>query len=333
MKRMLTAIQPSNNLTLGNYLGAIKNFNNLQKSYDCFAFIADLHAITVKHDPKFLKEQTLKVLATYIAAGINPKTTTLFIQSHIHEHAELGWILNCYSYMGELGRMHQFKEKGAKQGVNVSVGLFDYPVLMAADILLYNVNIVPVGEDQKQHLELTRDIAQRFNNLYGDETFVIPEFTKPISGAKIMSLQDPTLKMSKSDVNNNATIFLEDSNDLIMKKFKKAVTDSGTEVTANPSQGVLNLIEIQSAITEKSMQDITNSYLGKQYGDLKKDTGDIVIAAVGPIRDETNRILKNEMGYIMRLISDSTSHASHIARQTLKKVKEKVGFVEKLILF
>ena len=296
-------------------------------------FIADLHAITVKHDPKLLKDQIIKTLATYIASGIDPKTTTIFIQSHIHEHAELAWILSCSSRMGELQRMHQFKEKSVKRKQEVSVGLFTYPVLMAADILLYDINTVPVGEDQSQHIQLVRDLAQRMNSSYGDDTFVIPEGIKPPVGAKIMSLQDPTAKMSKSDPDVNSTIFLSDSNDEIIKKFKKAVTDSGTEITFEDSKpGIKNLIEIQSAITGNSPKHVTDFYSGKLYGELKKDTADLVVSMIEPIRENTNRIIKNDIGYVMRSVYESTRSAKQIAKQTLKRVREKVGFIEKIIL-
>jgi tryptophanyl-tRNA synthetase len=327
--RMITAIQPTNRLTLGNYLGAIKNYVALQDNYACLLFVADLHALTVKHDPKTLKEQTSRVLMSYIASGVNPNKVTMFVQSHIFQHAELGWILNCHAHMGELQRMHQFKDKSAKHE-SVSVGLFDYPVLMAADILLYDTKVVPVGDDQKQHIELTRDIAQRMNSLYGGDIFVVPDIIRADSGARIMSLQDPLSKMSKSDSNLNATIFLDDSDDDIMKKFKRAVTDSGTEVTDEDSKpGVRNLLEIQSAITGQTRAQIVTSYTGKQYGFLKKDTADLVISAIGPIRNETNRLAKNEVGYLNKLLDKSTRNASYIARQTMTRVRSKIGLMEK----
>ena len=286
-KIMLSGVQPTRAITLGNYLGAIKNWVTLQDQYDCYFMSVDLHAITQRQEPSELRESTYYGIATYLASGIKSDHCTLFAQSHVPEHAELGWALTCYSTMGELSRMTQFKDKSGTKGENIPTGLYVYPVLMAADILLYDSNLVPVGADQKQHIELTRDIAGRMNNLYGKDLFVIPEPFIPTVGAKIMSLLDPEVKMSKSDVNPNATVFMSDSDDTIRKKIKRAVTDSGSEITDDPKQsGVHNLLSIQSAILGKSVKELAASYAGKQYGHLKVETADIVATAISPIRTE-----------------------------------------------
>jgi tryptophanyl-tRNA synthetase len=328
-KSVLTAVQPTNKLTLGNYLGAIKNFQTIKEKYsETSIFVADLHAITVRQEnPKELAENTLKTIATYLACGIDYKTTSLFVQSHLPQHTELAWILNCHSYMGELSRMHQFREKSVKQGQNIIVGLHDYPVLMAADILLHDTNFVPVGEDQKQHLELTRDIANRMNSLYGEDTFVVPDGIQVESGSKIMSLQNPTKKMSKSDEVAGATVFLDDSDEEIIKKFKRAITDSGSEVTNDETKlGIMNLIEIQAAVLNKPIKEVLNSYLGKQYGVLKKETGEIVVELIAPIREETNNLLKNHR-FLKNVVEDGVDEVYYKARNTLKRVKERVGFL------
>lgn len=328
-KSVLTAVQPTNKLTLGNYLGAIKNFQTIKEKYsETSIFVADLHAITVRQEnPRELAENTLKTIATYLACGIDRKTTSLFVQSHLPQHTELAWILNCHSYMGELSRMHQFREKSVKQGQNIIVGLHDYPVLMAADILLHDTNFVPVGEDQKQHLELTRDIATRMNFLYGEDTFVVPDGIQVENGSKIMSLQNPTKKMSKSDEVAGATVFLDDSDEEIIKKFKRAVTDSGSEVTNDETKlGIMNLIEIQAAVLNKPVQEVLNSYLGKQYGFLKKDTGEIVVELVAPIREETNNLLKIPK-FLRDVVENGVDEVYYKARNTLKRVKERVGFL------
>ena len=326
-KIMLSAIQPSNKLTLGNYLGAVKNWVSSQKNYDCIFFAVDLHTITVRQDPKELRESTYRAIATYIAAGIDPETALLFVQSHVRAHAELGWILNCYSYMGELNRMTQFKDKSSKQEQNVTVGLYDYPVLMASDILLYQSDLIPVGEDQKQHVELTRDIALRMNNAYGKDLFTIPEPFIPKIGGRIMSLQNPEAKMSKSDPDPHAAVFLSDTNDQITKKFKRAVTDSGSEITDDPAKaGVRNLLTIQSAITGKPIADIVEAYRGKQYGHLKVETAEIVVQAIGPIRDRAEALLK-DLGYLDSLLRKGAERAAGRAEPTLKKVFERIGFV------
>lgn len=329
MKRILSGIQPTNRLHLGNYLGALKNWVKLQEQYDCVFLAVDLHAITVRQDPKELRKQTHRALATYIAAGIDPAKSSLLIQSQVHEHAELGWVLTCHSYMGELSRMTQYKDKSAKAGQNIGVGLFTYPALMAADILLYQANLVPVGEDQKQHIELTRDLAMRMNSAYGEDKekglFTIPEpYIAPV-GARIMSLQDPTAKMSKSDENPNASVFLTDTDSEIVKKIKRAVTDSGTEIAFDDAKpGVKNLLSIQSAITGKTPGELVASYAGKQYGHLKVETAEIVMQALKPIREKTEDLLKDP-AELERLCAPGAAKAKSIARETLAKVYQTVG--------
>lgn len=325
-KVMLSAVQPSNQLTLGNYLGAIKNWVQLQKNYDCIFFAVDLHTITVRQDPKELREQTYQAIATYIAAGIDPKEATLFIQSHVPEHSELAWILTCHTYMGELNRMTQFKDKSAKQGQNIPAGLYIYPTLMASDILLYGTHLVPVGEDQKQHIELTRDIAIRMNHLYGN-LFIVPEAAIPPVGARIMSLQEPTSKMSKSDPDPNSAIYLNDTNDQITKKLKRAVTDSGSEITNEDSKpGVRNLLNIQAAITGKKIEDLVASYAGKQYGHLKIDTAERVIEAIAPLRDQIQKLM-GDRGYLESILEAGAEKARARAQETLTRVHNQMGLV------
>lgn len=326
-KVMLSAVQPSNRLTIGNYLGALKNWVRHQDDYECWFFAVNLHAITVRQDPKELREQTYRAVATYIAAGINPEHATLFVQSQVPEHAELAWLLNCYSYMGELGRMTQFKDKSQKAGENIPVGLFTYPVLMASDILLYDTDLVPVGADQKQHIELTRDIAIRMNNLYGDDLFRIPQPMIPPVGAKVMSLQDPTAKMSKSDSDPNASVFLSDSDETIRKKIKRAVTDSGSEITDDDSKpGVKNLLSIQSAITGTSIAEIVKSYTGKMYGHLKADTAELVVQAVAPLRDEAHRLYE-ERTFLDQVLRKGADRARERAGQTLARCYDRIGLL------
>lgn len=326
-KVMLSAIQPSNKITLGNYLGAVKNWVQLGKDYDSIFFAVDLHTITIRQDPKELREQTYRAIAACIASGLDPEQVLLFVQSHVPEHAELAWVLNCYTYMGELNRMTQFKDKSAKQGQNIPAGLFNYPVLMASDILLYHTNLVPVGEDQKQHIEITRDVAIRMNNIYGKDLFTIPEPYIPPVGARIMSLQDPTTKMSKSDPDPNSAIYLDDSDDTIMKKFKKAVTDSGTEIAYDEKKpGVSNLIEIQAAITGKRPVEIVANYAGKQYGHLKIGTAELVISTLGPIRDKTAELLK-DTSYLDSLLKSGAEKASERARKVLATTYDRLGFI------
>ncbi len=326
-KIMLSAVQPSHQLTLGNYLGALKNWIKLQHDYECIFFAVDLHALTVKRDPAQLKEQTYQAVATYIASGIHPDQAILFIQSHVPEHAELSWILNCFTYMGELGRMTQYKDKSTQQGKNIPAGLFTYPVLMAADILLYQTHLVPVGEDQKQHLEITRDLAIRINHLYGENLFTVPEIYSPPIGARIMSLQNPQIKMSKSDPDPNGVIYLMDSDDQIKKKFKRAVTDSGQEIIyRNDQPGIKNLIDISCALTGKTPEEWVNQYRGKQYGHLKIETADRVIETIAPIRSKTAELLKDR-NYLDALLKQGAHRAREKAQRTLSRVYDKIGCV------
>ena len=328
-KTMLSGIQPSGDLHLGNYLGAVKNWSALADEFNCYYFMADLHSITVRQNPAELRRRSVAQLAQYIACGLDPEKNTLFIQSHVHEHAELGWILNCYTMFGELSRMTQFKDKSAKNAENINGGLFTYPALMAADILLYQADYVPVGEDQKQHCELTRDIAVRFNNLYG-ETFKVPEPYIPKVGARIMSLGNPTSKMSKSDP--QGCVFLMDSPEEIARKFKRAVTDSDTErcVRYAPQEkpGVSNLMSIYSSVTGKSFEEIEREFDGKGYGAFKPAVGEAVIETLRPIREEAQRMISDK-AYLQEVYTEGAKKASAIARRTLRKVYKRVGFVEK----
>ena len=328
-KTLLSGIQPSGNLHLGNYLGAVKNWAALPDEFNCFYFMADLHTLTVRQNPAELRRRSTTQLAQYIACGLDPEKNVLFLQSHVHEHAELGWILNCYTMFGELSRMTQFKDKCAKNADNINGGLFTYPSLMAADILLYQADYVPVGEDQKQHCELTRDIANRFNNLYG-ETFKVPEPYIPKVGARIMSLGNPTSKMSKSDP--TGCVFLMDSPEEIARKFKRAITDSDTErcVRYNPENkpGVANLMNIYASVTGKSFDEIESEFAGKGYGVFKPAVGDAVIETLRPIREEAERILADK-AYLKQVYTDGAMKASSVARKTLRKVYKRVGLVEK----
>jgi tryptophanyl-tRNA synthetase len=329
VKVMLSAIAPSNRLTIGNYIGAVSNWLKLQDQYNCYFFVVDMHAITVRQDPEILREQTYWAIAFYIAAGLDPKKVTLFVQSHVPQHAELAWVLNCFTYMGELSRMTQFKDKSAKQEQNIGAGLFTYPTLMAADILLYHSNLVPVGEDQKQHIEITRDVAIRMNNLFGKDLFTIPEVYIPPVGARIMSLQDPSAKMSKSDPDLNSSIYLSDTNDQILKKLKRAVTDSGTEIAlADDKPGVKNLLTIQSALTGKPIAEIVASYAGKQYGHLKLETAEIITAKIAPIRDRASELMKDR-GELDRILAEGATKARARAQQTVDEVYKRVGFIAK----
>ena len=326
-KRILSAVQPSGKLTLGNYLGAIRNFGLLQDEYECVYSIADMHAITVRQEPAKLRQQTLELLAQYIACGIDPEKTILFVQSHVPAHAQLAWVLNCNTMFGELSRMTQFKDKSAKHADNINAGLFDYPVLMAADILLYQADLVPVGVDQTQHVELTRDIAQRFNNLYSD-TFKLPEAYIPKMGAKIMSLQEPTRKMSKSDENPNGYILLLDKPEDIMRKFKRAVTDSEMRVCQGENKpGINNLITIYSIATGKTVEEVEAEFAGKGYGEFKPAVGEAVCEMLRPIRETTADLLKNK-DYLESIYRDGAERANRLARKTLDKVYRKVGFVK-----
>ena len=328
-KIIFSGIQPSGNLTLGNYLGAIKNWVSLQNDYHCIYAMMDLHTITVRQTPADLRRRTLEVLALYIACGINPEENILFIQSHNSAHAELAWVLNCYTYMGELQRMTQFKDKSSRHAENINAGLFTYPVLMAADILLYQADYVPVGKDQMQHIEICRDIAQRFNAVYGD-VFTVPEGLLPKVGANVMSLQEPTKKMSKSDPNPKAYISMMDDMNVIAKKIKSSVTDSegvieyreGDETKA----GINNLLSIMSAVTKRDIDDIVKDYAGKGYGDFKNDVAEAVVECIRPIREEYDRIIADKQ-YLMDICRKGADSARRISERTLKKVYKKVGFV------
>ena len=324
-KRIFSGIQPSGELTLGSYMGAIKNWVQLQEEYDCLYCIVDMHAITVRQNPADLRRRTLNQLAQYIACGLDPKKSIMFVQSHVPQHAQLAWVLNCYTMFGELSRMTQFKDKSAKHADNVTAGLFDYPVLMAADILVYNADLVPVGEDQKQHVELTRDIAQRFNSVYS-ETFTLPEPYIPKDGARIMSLLTPEGKMSKSEP--DGCVFIMDKPEDIMRKFKRAVTDSETSVRFDPAAkpGVSNLIQIYSVVSGKSIEETEAEFAGKGYGEFKPAVGEAVVEKFRPIREEAERLMADK-AYLESICKEGAEHASYLADKTLQKVYRKVGFV------
>ncbi|MBR6328574.1 MAG: tryptophan--tRNA ligase [Lachnospiraceae bacterium] len=328
-KILFSGMQSTGNLTLGNYLGALKNWVALAEEYTTFYCVVDEHSITVRQDPAELRRRARSLLTLYIAAGLDPDKNCIFYQSHVSGHAELAWILNCFTYMGELQRMTQFKDKSAKHADNINAGLFTYPVLMAADILLYQADVVPVGKDQQQHLELTRDIAQRFNSIYGD-VFTVPEGYYGKSGARIMSLQDPEKKMSKSDENPNASIYLMDDPDTIMRKFKRAVTDCEARVAYRDEQpGVKNLIDIFCACTDRTPDDIVKEFEGKGYGDFKAAVGEAVVDVLRPLQDEYHR-LEKEKDYIDGVIKRNAEKAGGYAIKTLRKVQKKVGFPEKV---
>ena len=326
-KIMLSGIQPSGDLTLGSYLGAIKNWSSRAEEFDCYYFMADLHSITVRQVPADLRRRTLEQLAQYIACGLDPEKNTLFIQSHVPQHAELGWVLNCYTMFGELSRMTQFKEKSAKNADNINGGLFTYPALMAADILLYQPHFIPVGEDQKQHVELTRDVAQRFNNIYGD-VFRVPEPYIPKVGARIMSLTNPTSKMSKSDKDPGGSIYLMEKPEDIQRKFKRAITDCEGCVRYDVKEkpGVSNLMQIYSACTGKSFEAIEQEFADKGYGDFKTTVGEAVVELLRPIREEAQRLLADK-AYLESVYRAGAEKASYVASKTLRKVHKKLGFV------
>ncbi|MBR2651001.1 MAG: tryptophan--tRNA ligase [Clostridia bacterium] len=325
-KTVLSGVQPSGNLTIGNYLGAIKNFSRFSEEYNTFYCIADLHAITVRQVPAELRRRTYETLALYMACGLDESKNTLFVQSHVPEHAELAWILNCYTMHGELSRMTQFKDKSAKHAQNINAGLFTYPTLMAADILLYQTDIVPVGIDQKQHLELARDIAMRFNQAYSD-TFTVPEGYIPTDTMKIMSLADPQSKMSKSDPNQNAVVYILDSKDDIMRKFKRAVTDSEACVRYSPEKpGVSNLMTIYRAFTGKSLEDIEREFDGRGYGDFKLAVGEVCADGLASVRDEFARLMADK-AHLEAVMKAGAEAAHRCAYRTVSKVKRKVGFV------
>ncbi len=328
-KILFSGMQATGNLTLGNYLGALKNWVSLCEEYECFYSVVDLHSITIRQDPTELRQRARKLLTLYIAAGLDPKKNCIYYQSHVSGHAELAWILNCFTYMGELNRMTQFKDKAAKHADNINAGLFTYPVLMAADILLYQADVVPVGKDQLQHLEITRDIAQRFNAIYGD-VFTIPEPYLGKTGAKIMSLQDPDKKMSKSDENANASVYLMDDPDTIMRKFKRAVTDSeGCVRYCEEQPGIRNLIDIYSACTGKTPTEIEKEFDGRGYGDFKTAVGESVVAVLKPLQERFAE-LSGDKAYIDAIIKENAEKAEYYALKTLRKVQKKVGFPERI---
>ncbi len=327
-KTLFSGMQATGTITLGNYLGALKNWVNICEEYQCFYSVVDLHSITVRQDPAELRKRARNLLMLYIAAGLDPEKNCIYYQSHVSGHAELGWILNCFTYMGELNRMTQFKDKSAKHADNINAGLYTYPVLMAADILLFQSDVVPVGADQKQHLEITRDIANRFNAIYGD-VFTIPEPYIGKQGAKIMSLQDPTKKMSKSDENPNASIILLDDTDTIIRKFKRAVTDSDAVVRFDEAEkpGISNLMTIYSVMTGKSYDEIEREFDGKGYGDFKLAVGETVADGLKPIQDRFYDLSKDK-AYVDGIIKNNAEKANYFARKTLRKVQKKVGFPE-----
>lgn len=330
-KKMLSGIKPSGDLTLGSYLGAIKNWAERADYYDCYYFMADLHAITVRQNPTDLRRRTLEQLAQYIACGLDPEKNTLFIQSHVHQHAELGWVLDCYAMFGELSRMTQFKDKSAKNADNINGGLFTYPALMAADILLYQPDLVPVGEDQKQHVELCHTIARRFNGVYGD-VFKIPEPFVPKVGARIMSLTNPSAKMSKSENEDTGRVLVMDTPETIMRQFKRAITDSDTEncvrFDRENKPGVSNLMTIYAACTGRTYEQIEQEFAGCGYGKFKPAVGEAVVETLRPIREETNRLLKDK-AYLESVYRNGAEKASYVAEKTLRKVYKKVGFLGK----
>lgn len=327
-KRIFSGIQPSGDLSLGNYIGAIKNWVNFQDEYECIYCIVDMHAITVRQTPADLRRRTLEVLMQYMAAGIDPEKSCLFIQSHASTHAELSWVLSCNTQMGELSRMTQFKEKSRKHEDNINAGLFTYPILMAADILAYQADIVPVGHDQLQHVELARDIANRFNHFYGD-TLTVPEAYIPKVGKRIMSLQTPEMKMSKSDPNPNGFVRLLDDPDTIIRKFKRAVTDSDNTIKASPEKpGVTNLLSIYSAVTNKTIEESEREFEGKGYGDFKLAVGEAVVSALKPLQTEFDRLSKDK-AYVEGVYKKGAELANYLSNKTLRKVYKKIGFVAK----
>lgn len=326
-KRVLSGIQPSGELCISNYIGALKNWVKLQDEYECVYLIVDLHSLTVKQNPADLRQRCYSYVAQYLACGIDPERSLIVIQSHVPEHAELTWVLNTITYLGELNRMTQFKDK-SKKDKNINLGLYTYPVLMASDILLYQADLVPVGADQKQHLELSRDIANRFNTKYSP-TFTMPEPFIPKQGSRIMSLQDPSTKMSKSDENSNNYIALLDEPSVILKKIKRAVTDSGTEVVYDEKkEGLYNLINIYCAYTDKTPSEIEKDYQGKMYSDFKNDLAEIIIESLKPFQDEYKKIFSDK-GYLDKLLAEGRDKARYHANKTLSKVYRKIGLIQK----
>ncbi len=327
-KRLYSAVQPTNALTIGNYIGAIRNMVALQDEYDCTYAIANMHAITVRQQPAQLRANTLSVLALYLACGIDPAKCTLYVQSHVPCHAELAWVLNTFTYVGEMERMTQFKDKSAKHADNINMGLMDYPVLMAADILLYNADVVPVGIDQRQHLEICRDIAVRFNNIYSP-TFVVPEGVYPKVGAKISDLLDPSKKMSKSSENAAGTVFMNDDRDAIIRKFRRAVTDSEGVVRYEPEAkpGISNLLSIYTAFTGRSIAQAEAEFAGKGYGDFKSAVAETVADCLAPVQAEQARLLSDKQ-YLNSVLEEGARRAYKVASATLAKVYRKIGFYQ-----
>ncbi|MEG1984558.1 MAG: tryptophan--tRNA ligase [Oscillospiraceae bacterium] len=322
--RVFSGIQPTGGFTLGNYIGAIRNWDKLQDEDECIYCVVDLHSLTIRHEPAKLRRQIREAAAMLLACGVDPKRAILFVQGDVSAHAELAWLLSCYTQFGELSRMTQFKDKSAKHPENINAGLFTYPVLMAADILLYNADLVPIGNDQKQHLELCRDVATRFNGIYGD-VFTIPDGYYPKVGGRVMSLQDPTSKMSKSDENENAKIMLTDTVDAIIRKFKRAVTDSGNEIKYSDNKpGVVNLMSIYSALTGKAFDEIEREFDGKGYGSFKLAVGEAVADSLSPIQHEYTRIIADKE-YLNDILKDGAEKASAIANKTVRKVRRKIG--------
>lgn len=328
-KTIFSGIQPSGCVTIGNYLGALRSWKELQNDYNCYFCVVDLHAITVKQTPQELRKRCIELYAQYIACGLDPEKNVMFFQSHVPAHSELSWLLTCNTYMGEMSRMTQFKEKSKKAGANVGLGLLSYPVLMAADILLYNTDLVPVGADQKQHLELARDLAIRFNNAYSP-TFTVPEPYIQKNGARIMSLQEPTSKMSKSSENVNAFVSILDEPDVVMKKFARAVTDSDNLIKHDIANkpGITNLIEIYSACTGLSVEQIENDFASKGYGDFKKAVGEAVVETIKPIQDNFKHIIEDK-AYMEKCFTIGAEKASYAANKTLAKVQRKMGLASK----
>ena len=329
-KILYSGMQATGTLTLGNYLGALKNWVSLNEEYECIYGVMDLHSLTLRQDPQAFRKNARALYALYVAAGLDPEKNCIYYQSHVSGHAELGWILDCFTYMGELNRMTQFKDKSAKHADNINAGLYTYPVLMAADILLYQADVVPVGVDQKQHLEICRDIAERFNNIYGD-VFTIPEPYIGKVGAKIMSLQEPQKKMSKSDENVNATILLLDDTDTIIRKFKRAVTDSDSEVRYDSENkpGISNLIDIYSATTGRTKEEIEREFVGKGYGDFKLAVGEAVADLLKPLHTRFDELMKDK-AYMDSMIKMNDEKAQYYATKTLRKVQKKVGLTERI---
>lgn len=327
-KVLYSAVQPTNNLTIGNYIGAIRNFLALQNDYNCYFAIANMHAITVRQTPAELRQRTLSLLALYLACGLNPEQTAIYVQSHVPAHAELCWVLNTFTYVGEMERMTQFKDKSLRHAENINMGLMDYPVLMAADILLYQTEVVPVGLDQRQHLEIARDIAQRFNNIYSP-TFKVPEGLYVKVGAKINDLQDPSKKMSKSAENPNGSVFLSDDKDTVIRKFKRAVTDSGSEIKFDPENkaGVSNLLSIYTAFTGKTVEQAERDFAGKGYGDFKLAVGEAVADKLAPIQKEQAKLLTDKT-YLDNVLRSGAERAVKAANKTLSKVYKKIGFYQ-----